>query len=75
MMFNRLVDLFILKVVDGQQQEGFPLDEIHDVKITSYRDGQHYGNIRCDGRIVEIVDGDSRDQILDKAQNFVADQY
>lgn len=38
-MFNRLVDLFILKVVDGQQQEEIPLDEIHDVKITSYRDG------------------------------------
>jgi len=71
-MLNWLTDWFILKVIDGQRHERLDIDGVHELKITSYRCGQHYGNVYQNGELIDCIQGESRQEIIDKAQ-IIAD--
>lgn len=70
-MLNWLTDWFILKVIDGQRYEMLDLDGVYELKIISYR-SQHYGNVYQNGELIDCIQGENRQQIIDKAQ-IIAD--
>ncbi|MCC3498347.1 MAG: hypothetical protein JGK03_15510 [Microcoleus sp. PH2017_25_DOB_D_A] len=71
-MLNWLTDWFIHKVVDGQRYQMLDIDGVYELKIISYRSGQHYGNVYQNGELINCIQGENRQQIIDKAQ-IIAD--
>ncbi|MCC3595791.1 MULTISPECIES: hypothetical protein [unclassified Microcoleus] len=67
-MLNWLTDWFILKVAGGQRYEMLDIDGVHELKIISYRSGQHYGNVYQNGELIDCIQGENRQEIIDKAQ-------
>lgn len=69
-MLNWLTDWFILKVIDGQRHEMLDIDGVHELKIISYRSGQHYGNVYQNSELIDCIQGENRQEVIDKAQSI-----